>query len=375
MNPSRLFSRWSGLFAIALALAAPAMCGQRVVDLTAADGTKLKATYFDPGKPGPGVLLLHQCNRDRKVWDGLATQLSGAGIHVLTVDNRGFGESGGTPHDRQSPADEGKVETEKWPGDFDVAIAYLESQPGVTRGAIGAGGASCGVNNSVQLARRHPEVVSLVLLSGPTNLDGRNYLRNTAKTPVFFAVADDDEFGANTEIDWLYALTSNPGKKYVRYAKGGHGADMFPAHPELPGLITDWYVTTLIKTPGRAPAEKSAPAISEQARNLETIEQPGGPAKVTAKLAAARKTDLKATLFPEAPVNIMGYEHLQAGRTQEAIEIFKLNVAAYPESPNTYDSLSDGYIASGQKDLALQNVKKALELLPNDTKDPKAFRE
>ena len=375
MNPSRLFSRWPGLLTIALLCAAPAMCGQRVVDLTAADGTKLKATYFDPGKPGPGVLLLHQCNRDRKVWDGLATQLSGAGLHVLTVDNRGFGESGGTPHDQNSQAEEGKVETEKWPGDFDVAIAYLESQSGVTRGAIGAGGASCGVNNSVQLARRHPEVISLVLLSGPTNLDGRSYLRNAAKTPVFFAAADDDEFGSNTEIGWLYALTSNPGKKYVRYAKGGHGADMFPVHPELPGLIADWYVTTLIKTPGHAPAEKSAPAIPEQARNLDLIEQPGGAAKVAAKLAEARKADPKATLFPEAPVNIMGYEHLQASQTQEAIEIFKLNVAAYPESPNTYDSLSDGYIASGQKDLALQNVKKALELLPNDTKDPKAFRE
>jgi len=374
MNRSPIFLRWSGVLAVVLACATSAMCGQRVVDLTAADGTKLKATYFDPGKPGPGVLLLHQCNRDRKVWDGLATQLSGAGIHVLTVDNRGWGESGGTPRNQLSQADEGKVETEKWPGDFDAAIAYLESQPGVTRGAIGAGGASCGVNNSVQLARRHPEVISLVLLSGPTNLDGRNYLRNTTKTPVFFAAAEDDKFGSRTEIDWLYALTSNPGKKYVRYAKGGHGADMFPAHPELPGLITDWYVTTLVKTPGRALAEKSAPAISEQARNLELIEQPGGAAKVAAKLAEARKADPKATLFPEAPVNIMGYEHLQAGQTQEAIEIFKLNVAAYPESPNTYDSLSDGYIASGQKDLALQNVKKALELLPHDTKDPEAFR-
>ena len=33
---------------------------EKVVDLTAADGTKLKATYFAAAKPGPGVLLLHQ---------------------------------------------------------------------------------------------------------------------------------------------------------------------------------------------------------------------------------------------------------------------------------------------------------------------------
>ena len=44
---------------------------------------------------------------------------------------------------------------------------------------IGVGGASCGVNNSVQTAIRHPEVHSLVLLSGPTNLKGREFLRHS----------------------------------------------------------------------------------------------------------------------------------------------------------------------------------------------------
>jgi dienelactone hydrolase len=358
-----------------LACAMPAMCTEHVVDLTAADGTKLKATYFDAGKPGPGVLLLHQCNRQRKVWDGLAIQLSGAGIHVLSVDTRGFGESGGERYEKLAPPVEARIEKEKWPGDFDLAMEYLESQPGVTRDVMGVGGASCGVNNSIQTARRHPEVRSLVLLSGPTDLNGRNYLRNSSKTPVFFAVADDDEFAAKPEIEWLYALTSNPGKKYVNYAKGGHGADMFPVHPELMDAIVDWYVTTLIKTPGRAPVAKDAPVISFNARNLDLIDQPGGTAKVAGRLEAARKGDPKATIFPEAIVNTIGYEHLQAGEIKEAIEIFKLNVAGFPESPNTYDSLSDGYIAAGQKDLALENVKKALELLPGDTKDPLPFRE
>jgi dienelactone hydrolase len=376
MRTPRLSYQFVTLILAVFACAAPAMCTERVVDLTAADGTKLKATYFDAGKPGPGVLLLHQCNRDRKVWDGLAMQLSGAGINVLTLDNRGFGESGGTPHDKLSPADEGKVETEKWPGDFDMAVKYLESQPGVARDVIGVGGASCGVNNSVQLARRHPEVRSLVLLAGPTDLDGRNYLRNTAKTPVLFSVADDDEFPPSVEvIEWLYSITSNPGKNFLHYANGKHGAEMFPVHPELMDAIVEWYVTTLIKTPGQAPAVKDPSAISQEIRNLGLIDDPAGVAKLSAMLAAAPKGGSKGELFPEVVVNLTGYEHLQAGNTQLAIEIFKLNVAAFPESPNTYDSLSDGYIVAGQKDLALQNVKKALELLPGDSKDPAPFRE
>jgi dienelactone hydrolase len=376
MSTPRLSVRSLTVILSALACALPAMCAEHVVDLTAADGTKLKATYFDAGKPGPGVLLLHQCNRQRKVWDGLALQLSGAGINVLTVDTRGFGESGGQRYEKLAPQVEAQIEKEKWPGDFDAAIQYLESQPGVTRDMIGVGGASCGVNNSIQTARRHPEVRSLVLLSGNTDLNGRNYLRNSAKTPVFFAVADDDEFPPTVEaIEWLYSATSNPGKRFLHFTKGGHGADMFPVHPELPGAIVDWYVTTLIKTPGRAPVTKDAPAIPQFARNLDLIDQPGGAGKVAAKLEAARKSDPTATLFPEAIVNTIGYEHLQAGDTKDAIEIFKLNVAGFPQSPNTYDSLSDGYMAAGQKDLARENVNKALELLPSDTKDPAPFRE
>jgi dienelactone hydrolase len=375
MSVPRFCPRFLVFVLCAAACATTALCGQRVVDLTAPDGTKLKATYFDAGKPGPGVLLLHQCNRDRKVWDGLATQLSGAGINVLTVDNRGFGESGGTPHDKLEQPQEAAVEKEKWPGDFDTAIKYLESQPGVTRDAIGVGGASCGVDNAVQTARLHPEVHSLVLLSGSTDLAGRNYLRSATKTPVFFSVADDDEFpGSVPAIEWLYCLTSNPGKKFVHYATGKHGAEMFPEHPELMSAIADWYVMTLIKTPSRAPTEKEV-EVPQEVRNLDLMEEPGGVEKVAAKLPEWRKADPKGEPFPEAVVNTIGYEHLQAGETKLAIEIFKLNVAAFPNSPNTYDSLSDGYIAAGQKDLALANVKKALELLPDDTKDNLQFRE
>src|ERR1700693_1796004 len=79
----------------ALSCGISAWSAERVVDLTAGDGTNLKATYFAAAKSGPGVLLLHQCNRQRKIWDGLAQQLAAAGINVLTVDYRGFGESGG----------------------------------------------------------------------------------------------------------------------------------------------------------------------------------------------------------------------------------------------------------------------------------------
>jgi dienelactone hydrolase len=363
------------LLVFALISTHAASATERTVDLTASDGTKLTGTYFSAGKPGPGVLLLHQCNRQRKVWDGLAQQLSAAGINVLTFDYRGFGESGGKPEGKSTPAEIG-AQRAKWPGDIDVAYQYLVSQTGVNKDAIGVGGASCGVNNSVQTALRHPEVKSLVLLSGPTDRNGRQFLRNSSSAPEFFAAADDDEFaGTVLATEWYYNITGNPGKKYAHYSTGGHGADMFRVHPELVTLITDWYVTTLIKTPGHAPPTKDAFRPSQEVLVLSMLDQPGGAAKASQMLDDARKKDPHAKLFDEATVNLMGYELIQSGDTQAAVEIMKLNVKAYPASPNTYDSLADAYVAAGQKDLARQATNKALELLPSDTTDPQQQRD
>src|SRR5205823_1789641 len=103
----------------------------RVVDLKASDGTILKASYFAAAKPGPGVLLLHQSNRPRQSWDKVARQLAAAGINTLTLDMRGFGESGG-PYTKLTDAEKAKAQT-MWPSDVDTAFQYLVSQPGVKR--------------------------------------------------------------------------------------------------------------------------------------------------------------------------------------------------------------------------------------------------
>jgi CubicO group peptidase (beta-lactamase class C family) len=64
----------------------------------------------------------------------------------------------------------------------------------------------------------------------------------------------------------------------------------------------------------------------------------------------------------ESEMNILGYQLLQGGKTKEAIEVFKLNVAAFPKSWNVYDSLGEAYMKDGEKDLAIANYEKSLEL-------------
>ena len=71
------------------------------VDLKSSDSTLLKATFFPAAKPGPGVLLFHQSNRTRTSWDDVARQLAAAGINTLTIDERGYGESGGKKEARE----------------------------------------------------------------------------------------------------------------------------------------------------------------------------------------------------------------------------------------------------------------------------------
>ena len=57
---------------------------------------------------------------------------------------------------------------------------------------------------------------------------------------------------------------------------------------------------------------------------------------------------------------------MQGGDTDDAVELFKLNVEAHPTSANAQDSLADGYAARGQNDLALAAEQKCLDLLPAD---------
>lgn len=74
------------------------------------------------------------------------------------------------------------------------------------------------------------------------------------------------------------------------------------------------------------------------------------------------------TLFAERTLNRMGYELLYDYRlTGEAIEVFRWNAEAYPGSSNVYDSLGEAYLAHGEKDRAIANYRKSLELNPQNT--------
>jgi tetratricopeptide (TPR) repeat protein len=71
--------------------------------------------------------------------------------------------------------------------------------------------------------------------------------------------------------------------------------------------------------------------------------------------------------FRESELNTLGYQLLRMNKILEAIEIFKLNVEAYPQSSNVYDSLGEAYMVKCDRDQAIMNYEKSLELDPNNS--------
>lgn len=355
------------LLALLCALPAAAQAQPADANLTAGDGTKLKAMYFNPGKPGPGVVLLHQCNRERSTWVPLATRLAGQGFHVVTVDYRGYGESGGVRFQELSPQERQSMVNEVWPGDVDVAYNYLLAQKGVDRENIGAAGASCGVNQSIQLARRHSNVKTIALLSGSTDEQGRDYLQHAAWMPILVAASADDG-GALPSMRWLQGFSGNPRNKRLEYQAAGHGTDMFAVEKGLEPALVEWFTEHLVRTPvQRTLASSANPAtLGPSAAFWKMAEETGGAARAFQAFEEARKKDPAVILFPEAEMNALGYGRLQGGQIEEAILLFKMNVAAYPESANVYDSLGDAYFDAGKMDLAREYARKALEKLATD---------
>ncbi|MGB8889473.1 MAG: DUF2306 domain-containing protein [Candidatus Korobacteraceae bacterium] len=89
--------------------------------------------------------------------------------------------------------------------------------------------------------------------------------------------------------------------------------------------------------------------------------------------AAQQYHDLKAAAgaaiynFDEDELNTLGYQLIRTKKFEEAIRVFELNVEAYPQSANVYDSLAEAYMDDGNQALAIADYKKSLQLNPKNS--------
>ena len=233
---------YSGFLFLALCL--PVHAHWNVVDLETEDGLSLKASYISPARKGPAMLLLHQCNQDRSSWAEIGKQLHDAGIHVLTLDLRGFGDSEG----------DGLKGDDGFPGflarsqsDVDLAFDYLVGQDLVDKGRVGVGGASCGAMLSAELATRR-DVRALMLLSGPPSDAAVAYIGASPDLAVFAAAATEDVItpGVYALLKRAVALSPHPKSTAKIFSGSEHGTPLFGKHDELEPTLIAWLTQALL---------------------------------------------------------------------------------------------------------------------------------
>ncbi|HJQ54509.1 MAG TPA: serine hydrolase [Gemmatimonadaceae bacterium] len=90
---------------------------------------------------------------------------------------------------------------------------------------------------------------------------------------------------------------------------------------------------------------------------------------------AQMRADTANYSLDEAEMNRLGYyvlNNLKAPR--DAVQIFEMNVAAFPRSANPYDSLGEAYLATGDTAQAIANYRKSLSLNPQNSNATAALK-
>lgn len=106
---------------------------------------------------------------------------------------------------------------------------------------------------------------------------------------------------------------------------------------------------------------------------LATIDQKGIDAAIR-QYRELKRTQPTNYDFREFLLNTLGYDLLGARKVKEAIEVFKLIVEAFPQSANAYDSLAEAYMLNGDKESAVKNYEKSLELNPQNRNAVEALK-
>jgi len=73
-------------------------------------------------------------------------------------------------------------------------------------------------------------------------------------------------------------------------------------------------------------------------------------------------------------INRVGYQFIRLDDIDSALKVFHLNIKLYPDVWNVYDSYGEALYYNGNRDLAIRNYKKALDLNPNSKSAGKMFK-
>jgi dienelactone hydrolase len=211
-----------------LQLAALPAIGVSNVEIPSFDGLQLAATYYNPGRAGPGVVLFRNCDQKRESMDGFARKLAERGAHVVVYDYRGGLAEGRSWRDTRN-------------GDADRVHAWLSSKPGVDRTRQAAVGGSCGVMLALDFAMHHADQVKgIVILSGPGNSAQRAFIARASHIGVLGAASVEEGPAAVDNIGPVVRASPNKASRVVVLKGAGHGTEILKGSAEFEKTALDW---------------------------------------------------------------------------------------------------------------------------------------
>jgi pimeloyl-ACP methyl ester carboxylesterase len=203
-------------FAVAIfsaMLFASASAAQKTVSFPTEDGGNVHADIYGAGERG--VVLAHGGRFNKGSWAKQASMLERAGLVVLALDFRGYGESRG-------PGDSDPMDA---PLHLDVlaAVRFLHNLGAKSVSVVGAsmGGGAAG---DASIDSKPGEINRLVFLGASPNKPA-----DKLKSPSLFIVARDDASGDGPRLPGIrkqYALAPQP-KKLIILDGSAHAQYLF----------------------------------------------------------------------------------------------------------------------------------------------------
>lgn len=180
-----------------------------------------------------------------------------------------------------------------------------------------------------------------------------------------------EAFGGHYAYGWSISANS-AGQKVISHGGGINGFNtLISRYPETKDAII------LFNNTGGADLQKIANSINainkgesyenpkkSAARELYSVLTEGGVEK--AKTFFAEIKNNSEYDVSEREINGMGYDFLLKGKTKEALTIFKINTEQFPDSWNVFDSYGEALMENGDKELAIANYTKSVEMNPGN---------
>ena len=228
------------------------------ITLTTSDNFVLKADYY-PSKSkaktenNRAVLMLHQCNYNRTMYDNIGEQLAQQSIHALSLDFRGFGESINSDFNvadiRKLPQEERRNAwsnmSSHWPQDVQIAFDYLKEKVG-SNGKVGVIGASCGGSQAITLAEKESINAISFFSSSQRDENIARYGKMLVETPTLI-IASEDDGRTYSSAQQLFSTAKHPNSKMISYKGNMHGYPLLDSDAALEEIIVTWFANELKK--------------------------------------------------------------------------------------------------------------------------------